>query len=103
MNYYEKYLKYKKKYLNLKKSKALNGGGIFEVSAKTSLTGLTEMKNALITTESSISANDPTTSVTETTPTSPVMNGGFLRRGLLTENSLDITSTDTISDHKNLF
>ena len=164
MNYFKKYLKYKKKYLNLKKNKVLEGGNIFEVTTETSLTGLTEMKNALITTESisenfvtgplvidpnahihtftistinkpnadiqtSTIANNPTTSVAETvnlssiessvetnlpsvetnlpsvgtnlpsvetTPTSPVMNGGFLLRGLLTENSLDITSTDTI-------
>jgi len=193
MNYYQKYLKYKKKYLNLKKLDMK--GGFFEITTESSLASLTQMKNALATTESNdnfantdkIKVNqlvdqlktylcDTETSTTEPTmePTKPVaepttepvveptpeptmepteptmepvveptmepteptmepvveptteptmepvveptteptdvnsstppissdspgMSGGYLLRGLLTESSLDLSSSDTIS------
>ena len=144
MNYYQKYLKYKKKYLNLKKTNM--NGGFFEITTESSLASLTQMKNALATTESNdnftntdktkvnqlvdqlktylcdteTSTTEPTmepvmeptmepvaeptlepTDVNSSTPPissdSPVMEGGYLLRGLLTENSLDLSSSDTIS------
>ena len=169
MNYYEKYLKYKNKYLNLKKSNMMEGG-FFEITTESNLAGLTEMRNILATSESNdnfsntdkgninelvkklktvicdpktdskstTGPNKEPTTVPEPTPepnmepvaeptpepnmepvaepnmepvaeptpapepttdtsSNSVMEGGFLLRGLLTESSLDLSSSDTIS------
>ena len=156
MSYYRKYLKYKKKYLDLKKNTM--AGGFFEITTESNLSGLTEMRNVLATSESvdnftntknndvnelvdklkTVICDSKTETVestsetksenivepkaeptveTKTEPTvepsnvpstepapvpttesvSPIMNGGALLRGLLTESSLDLSSSDTVS------